>query len=378
MKRKIKVLHAITRLDRGGSSENTLLSAAGLARRGYDVDVLFGQTEEPSLHLLEEAERFGVNFIEEEDLIRNIHPFQDLVAFWEIYHFLKDKKYDIVHTHSSKAGFICRFAAKLAGVKKIIYTPHGHVFYGYFGKISTRIIIFAESLAARITDKIVGLTPAECDEWLRFGIGKKEQYVSIPSGVDFDMLKRKQLDERDLKEEMSIPPDKTLVGSIGRFVKVKGYEYFIEAAIELLRRRKDVYFLLAGDGPLCGKYKKMISSAGAEGRFHLIGWQENTSTVLKALDIFVLPSLNEGMGRVLVEAMFFEKPVIATRVGGVPSLVSDDAGLLIEPASAKAIETAIDELIENPKAGYKGRGKVIAEYSSNIMIERLDALYKEV
>ncbi|MGD2279430.1 MAG: glycosyltransferase, partial [Candidatus Omnitrophota bacterium] len=230
MKRKIKVLHAITRLDRGGSSENTLLSAAGLARRGYDVDVLFGQTEEPSLHLLEEAERFGVNFIEEEDLIRNIHPFQDLVAFWEIYHFLKDKKYDIVHTHSSKAGFICRFAAKLAGVKKIIYTPHGHVFYGYFGKISTRIIIFAESLAARITDKIVGLTPAECDEWLRFGIGKKEQYVSIPSGVDFDMLKRKQLDERDLKEEMSIPPDKTLVGSIGRFVKVKGYEYFIEAA----------------------------------------------------------------------------------------------------------------------------------------------------
>jgi glycosyltransferase involved in cell wall biosynthesis len=122
----------------------------------------------------------------------------------------------------------------------------------------------------------------------------------------------------------------------------------------------------------------MISSAGAEGRFHLIGWQENTSTVLKALDIFVLPSLNEGMGRVLVEAMFFEKPVIATRVGGVPSLVSDDAGLLIEPASAKAIETAIDELIENPKAGYKGRGKVIAEYSSNIMIERLDALYKEV
>ena len=385
MEKKIKVLHAITRLNRGGSAENTLLSAIGLARKGYEVDVLFGQTEEPSMHLLkelEEAERAGVNFIEEEDLVRNIHPFQDLVAFWEIYHFMRDKRYDIVHAHSSKAGLICRFAAKLAGVKRIIYTPHGHVFYGYFGKTLTRIIIFAESVAARLTDKIIGLTPAECDEWISFGVGTKDKYTVVPSGIDFNLIEKKELDERDIREELSIPEGKILVGSVGRFVEVKGYEYFVEAAIDLIKKNNNVYFVLAGEGPLRGKYQEMISKAGAEEKFHIIGWQENTNAVLKALDIFVLPSLNEGMGRVLVGAMYFGKPVVATHVGGVPSLVSEEAGLLVEPASSEGIEGAIEKLLESPEKARqmarKGRDKVIAGYSVEKMVNDLDGLYKEL
>ena len=382
MGEKIKVLHAITRLDRGGSSENTLLSAIGLARKGYEVDVLFGQTENANVHILEEARKAGVEFIEEDDLVRNIHPLQDIIVFWDIFHFLKDKKYDIVHAHSSKAGLICRVAAKLAGVKRIIYTPHGHVFYGYFGKVLTRFIIFVESLVSRITDKIVGLTPAECDEWVRFGVGRKEKYVAIPSGIDFNLMKKEALEERDVRKELSVPEDKTLIGSVGRFVGVKGYEYFIEAAIEQLKKRGDVFFLLAGDGPLRNKYKKMISLAGVEDRFRIFGWQESTASVIRALDIFVLPSLNEGMGRVLVEAMFFEKPVIATRVGGVPSVVSGDAGILVDPASAGAIGKAIDALLDDPgrrkELARKGREKALSEYSVEKMVEKLDTLYKEL
>jgi glycosyltransferase involved in cell wall biosynthesis len=382
VEKKIRVLHAITRLDRGGSSENTLLSAIGLANRGYLVDVLFGQTKNPNLRLLEKAERAGVEFIEEEDLVRNVHPIRDLAAFLNIRYFLKRNKYDIVHAHSSKAGFICRFAAKFAGVKKIVYTPHGHVFYGYFGKLFTRFVIFLEAIAAGITDRIVGLTRSECDEWLEHRVGKKEQYFVIPSGVEFDVMDAEASERRYWKEEMRIPGDKVVIGAIGRFIKIKGFEYFIEAGIDQIKKRDDVYFLLAGDGPLREKYEQMISSSGAGERFRIVGWQEMTAAMIEALDVFVLSSLNEGMGRVLIEAMYFGKPVIATRVGGVPSVVSGGVGLLVEPSSARAISEAIDRMLDDRQAafemGYRGREKALAEYSYGTMVDKLDALYKEL
>lgn len=380
MNDKIKILHAITRLDRGGSSENTLLSAIGLARKGYEVDVLFGKTEDANIRLLKEAEKYGVDFIEEADLVRDIHPLKDVLAFYEIFRFLRDKKYDIVHTHSSKAGLICRLAAALAGGSKIIYTPHGHVFYGYFGGLLTRAIIFAESVLSRMTDKIVGLTPAECDEWIGYGVGKKEKYTAIPSGIDFDSLEAHGSEDRDLKEELGVPKNCILVGSVGRMVGVKGYEYFVKAAVEICRTREDVYFVIAGEGPRRGDYKKTIDASGMSDRFHLIGWQDNVAGIIKGMDVFVLSSLNEGMGRVLVEAMFYGKPLVATRVGGVPSVVSDGVGVLVDPASSEAIKAAIERLADDPAGaaamGRKGREKALAGYSAQKMVDELDGLYR--
>ncbi|MDP8299353.1 MAG: glycosyltransferase, partial [Candidatus Tantalella remota] len=322
MANKIKILHAITRLDKGGSAENTLISAIGLAEKGYDVTLLFGKTEDANVELLKRAREAGVEFVEEEDLVRNIRPVKDLAALFDIRRFIKDNKFDIVHAHSSKAGIICRVAAWLAGVKNIVYTPHGHVFYGYFGKALTSMIIFAERAAALFTERIIGLTPCECEEWLTFGVGKREQYLAIPSGLEFGKMESDLFEGRDLRKELGIPSGKKLVGSVGRFVPIKGYEYFIEAAAALIKNGKDLYFALAGDGPLAGKYEEMISSLGIEERFHIVGWQENTGAFMRSLDLFVLSSLNEGMGRVLVMAMYYGKPVIATRVGGVPSVVA--------------------------------------------------------
>ncbi|MFC1570496.1 glycosyltransferase family 4 protein [Candidatus Omnitrophota bacterium] len=382
MAERIKILHAITRLDRGGSSENTLLSAIGLVEKGYEVTILFGETAEADVPLLKKAEEVGVDFILEEDLVRNIHPVQDMAAFFDILRFLKRNKFDIVHAHSSKAGFICRIAAKLAGIKKIVYTPHGHVFYGYFGRGLTRLILFVEAMTAHITDKIIGLTPAECEEWLSFGVGRKEQYTSIPSGVDFDLVYGHDPDERDLREELGIPKDKPLVGSVGRFVDIKGYEYFIMAAAELAKKRSDVCFILAGDGPLRERYNDMIRAENLQDRFHIIGWQKDIGVLIKALDIFILPSLNEGMGRVLVEAMALGKPVIATKVGGVPSIVSGGAGVAVEPHSSEALSDAIEKALDNPEETRemieKGREKVLAGYSASEMVDRLDKLYKEL
>ena len=227
----MRIIHAITRLDKGGSSTNTLLSVIGLARKGYEVDLLYGKTSGVDKKLIEQASKEGVKFIEEKSLLRDIHPIKDAVALLKVFLFFKKEKYDILHAHSSKAGLICRIAGKLTGIKNIIYTPHGHVFYGYFGRRMTTVIIFIESILAKITKKIVGLTLSECKEWLDFGVGKEEQYVVIPSGIDFEALDFLGRDFAGVKDKFNIPKDKILIGSIGRFVGVKGYEFFIQAAI---------------------------------------------------------------------------------------------------------------------------------------------------
>jgi len=382
MKKSVRVLHAITRLDKGGSPTNILLSAMGLADMGYKVDLLFGVTEEADEHLIERAGEKGVCFIEERSLIRSIHPVRDVIAFFKIFKLIKREKYDIVHAHAHKAGLICRIAAKCAGTKHIIYTPHGHVFYGYFTKGLTKFIILIEKIAAAMTDKIIGLTKAECDEWLKFGIGRKEQYVAIPSGIEFDALEQEAASGSDWKKEFGIPEGKTLVGSIGRFIEIKGYRYFIEAAISQVKKRDDVYFLLAGDGPLREEYEEMIASSGIKERFYILPWQKNIGAFIKALDIFVLSSLNEGMGRVLVEAMFFGKPVIATRAGGVPSVVSDGAGMLVEPASSRAISEAIDSILGDREKAHRmakiAHKKALEGYNAGLMVNAQDALYKKL
>ncbi len=382
MKDEIRILHAITRLDKGGSAVNTLLSAMALAERGYRVDLVSGRTGEADNRLLQRAEDSGVRFIVDKDLVRNIHPVRDTLSFVRMFRLMRRNRYDIVHAHSSKAGLICRAAAKCAGVKRVIYTPHGHVFYGYFGKALTRLIIFAEALLAFVTDRIIGLTTAECDEWLRFGIGKEDRYAAMPSGIEFDELKREADEGIDWKRELGIPPEGRLVGSVGRFIGIKGFGYFIEAAEEQAKKRDDVYFMLVGDGPLRGEYSGMVASAGMEGRFHIVPWQENIGAAINSLDIFILSSLNEGMGRALIEAMFFAKPVIATCVGGVPAVVSADVGILVEPGSSRAISEAMDRLLDDPQGsremGGRGRGKAIAEYSAARMIDDLDRLYREL
>jgi len=361
---------------------NTLLSAIGLAEKGYEVDLLSGRTMEPDNDLIERAGSSGVRFIYEERLVRDIHPVKDITAFFRVLGFLRRNRYDIVHAHSSKAGLICRMAAKCAGVKNTVYTPHGHVFYGYFGRELSRMVVFAEALLAHITDRTIGLTPAECDEWLRFGIGKKDMYEAIPSGIEFDRLELEAEKGKDWRKELGIPREAPFIGSTGRFAEVKGYKYFIRAAAEQVKKHPDTHFLLAGDGPLRGEFEKIIKTSGIEKNFHIIDWQENAGSVIKAFDVFVLSSLNEGMGRALIEAMFLCKPVIATRVGGVPSVVSKDTGALVEPASSQALAAAMDRLLSDrgklEEMGRKARERALAGYSAGEMVNRLDKLYREL
>ena len=380
---KVKILHLITRLDRGGSAENTVLTVSGLQRKGYDVTLVSGQTLEPTLKLAELGWQRGKDWTEIPELVRQISPVKDIKALFKIYALIKRGCFQIVHTHSSKAGILGRVAAKLASVPILVHTPHGHVFYGYYGPVLSHLFLLLERIWAKFTDRIVTLTEKGKQEHIQLKVATPEKFTIVPSGVQLENFLNVQEPSSALRQELGISSRDRIVGSVGRFVPIKGYRYFLEAAKEVLGQQSDVLFLLVGDGPLEKELKAFAEALGIAPRVVFAGYREDVAEMIALMDIFVLPSLNEGMGKVLVEAMAEGKPVVATKVGGVPELVSDNlTGILCPPKDSCAMAEAILKLLRDRelarRMGEEGRRRVYPRFDAKVMVEKIEGLYREL
>ena len=369
-----RVLHIITRLDVGGSTENTLISATRMPRTEFSSSLISGPTLDPPPRLAETLRTAGVPWFEAPCLVRSIGPAKDLRALWQLFRLVRKLRPDIVHTHSSKAGFVGRLAAKLAGAPHILYTPHGHVFQGYFSPQVTRGFIAMERLAARWTDRIITLTDAEADQHLAQGIGRREQFVTIPSGIDLDGV--------ILATPRRLAARGTIVGTVARLAPVKGHRYLLDAAPAILGRCPEVRFVLVGDGETRPDLEAQARGLGLTDRITFAGFRGDVPAVIAGMDLFVLPSLNEGMGRVLVMAMALGKPIVATRVGGVPELLGDDeAGILVPPGDPAALAGAVTSVLCDPSLaaalGEAGRRRA-TRYGAEAMLSLLAKVYREV
>jgi glycosyltransferase involved in cell wall biosynthesis len=375
MTNKPYVLHVITRVDGGGSAVNTVLSVEGAIERGYPVKLVTGSATaevaaQPYTLLLPE-------------LVRNVHPVKDLKALFKLAALIRREKPDILHVHCSKAGFIGRMAGFLARTKIIIYTPHGHVFWGYFGAAKTRFYLELEKLASLVTDKIVALTATERDEEIECGQAKPAKFVVIPSGVDLsEYTPRAAGKDPALCARFGVRPDQVVLGSMGRLVDIKGLDIGLSAFIKVAAEFPEIVLLIAGDGPEEAPLKKMAADAGLSDRVRFLGWLDAKPEFLSVCDLFVMPSRNEGMGRAAVEAMAAGLPVVASRVGGIKDLVIEgENGLLCEPENVEALTACLSELLHDlPRAramGERGAGRAKI-FSLQAMIDGLDELYGEV
>ena len=390
---KVKVIHIITRLDKGGSAENTMLTVLDQARRGYEVMLVRGNPRESSMSAEEErslesslqkAAALGVKVMMIPSLIRRIHLIQDLRAFWVLLMLIRREKPDIVHTHTSKAGILGRLAVKLAGVSRLIHTPHGHVFYGHFGRIKSAFFTFLERIFAPVTDRIITLTQQGTEEHLQFGVGKRHQFVSIASGVDLPLLYRRSVHPTRGKEKLGFSSACLLVGTVGKLVPIKGHATLISSAIEVTRSFPSARFVIVGEGPLEGSLRHQGETLSTAGLLHFVkAWGVETWDWIAGFDLFVLPSLNEGMGRVLIEAMAFGKAVVASRVGGVPDIVEDGkTGILVPPGDPKQLSEAILRLLKDQdlarRMGEEGKNRGDIRFSSDAMVSRIDEVYRVV
>ncbi len=370
----IRVLHVITRMDVGGSTENTVISATRMAVGEFTSSLISGPTADPPPGLRETLASAGVPWLIAPHLRRPVNLVADCRGLWELRPLIEKLRPDIVHTHSSKAGFLGRLAARRAGVRHIVHTPHGHVFGGYFPALETRAYAVLERLAARWTDRIVMLTDAEAAQHLALGIGRPEQFVTIPSGIDLDEV-RSALPTR-------LVSGTPVIGAVARLAPVKGHQHLIEAAPAILRRFPDACLLLVGDGELRGALEERAKALGLADRITFTGFRRDVPSTIAGMDLVVLPSLNEGMGRVLVMSMALGKPIVATRVGGVPELLGEgEAGVLVPPGDSAALADAICMLLENPararELGEAGKRRA-PRYSAKAMVAALAKLYHEV
>jgi len=314
-------------------------------------------------------------------LYRRISLWHDPLAFMWLLATLMRLRPQIVHTHTSKAGILGRWAAFLTRVPVICHTPHGHIFYGYFGPLKRAFFIWLERLTSRITDRIICLTEGEMADHLSFRIAPEHAFLVCPSGVDIESFKKKGNTRiaQGVRKKLGIPEEGLVVGTVGRHVKVKGHQVLLAAFRKMLEKRPNVLLCLLGDGPLKGDLERTAQEWEIMDRVRFIPWETDPRPVMSLYDIFVFPSLNEGMGRALVEAMAMAKPVIATRTGGIPDLVQEGVnGILVPPGDESSLADAMLTLAERPwRMQRMGEmSETLAErFSLRVMMERIERLY---
>lgn len=378
---RVRVAHIITRLCKGGAQENTFHTVRLANRNRFTVDLISGETFGQEGSIEDEVRAAGINVIRVPHLVRQVAPLHDLRALRHLTRLLREGGYGIVHTHTSKAGFLGRWAAKRSGVPIIVHTPHGNIFEGYFSGSLTRLFVAMERRAAQWTDRIIELTPRGVEEHLAQGIGRREQFSTIFSGIDLAPFTAAVARREATRRALGIEQHEFLVGAVARLEPVKGLTYLVSAAHAVLDALPNARFIIAGQGSLDGDLRTQAASLGD--RFRLLGPRDDVPDLMAAMDVFVLPSVNEGMGRVLLEAGAAGTPSVASRVGGVPDIIEDGrTGILVPPRDPEALARAIRTLAEDERLrqamGQAAQTSIVPEYGLDRMVARIEALYEEL
>lgn len=377
------ILHVITRMTRGGAQENTLATVQGLSKRGYQVTLLTGPSFGNEGEILSQALEEGLEVVILPELVREVSFWKDLIAYQKLRSWLAQRHYAIIHTHTSKAGFLGRVSAYFSSPSSIlIHTPHGHVFHSYFKPLKEKLFLVLERLTARWTDCLIALTERCRREHLELKVGIPEQWVTIPSGVEEKFFQ--DIGSREeLLNSLGISPERKIIGFIGRLAPVKGAAYLIEALPEIFQEIPEAHCLIVGEGEEKLRLEKRVEEWELKHRVTFAGHQKNPAPYLSAFDVLVVPSLNEGMGRVIVEGGLLCKPVVGTNIGGIPDLIEpQETGLLVEPKNPSQIAKAVMQLLQDPlrckRLGMTLRAKVLNGFTADQMLDKIDSLYQKL
>jgi glycosyltransferase involved in cell wall biosynthesis len=264
----------------------------------------------------------------------------------------------------------------------IIHVFHGHVFHSYFGPLKTRAFIAIERVLARITDRIVTISPAQRRDITEvYRIAPPDKTVVIPLGLELQpFVQAKQTSAGRFRSAFGIPPDAPLVGLVGRLAHVKNPALFLEAARLLVEQIPEARFALVGDGELRPALEQEVHALELTERVVFTGWHEDMPALYADLDLVALTSLNEGTPVSVIEALAAGVPVVATAVGGVPDIVTDQrTGLLVPSGDARAIAQAILTLLRNPPYGRRlaqaGQQEVLKRFNLARLAKDMESLY---
>lgn len=315
-------------------------------------------------------------------LVREIHPIKDLLALIGLVYYFRKISFDVVHTHSSKTGFIGRLAAKLCGVPIVVHTVHGFAFPTAKGKIGYSVMYLIEWFAKFFTDTLIVLNEADYQAAV-MQLGYSEKAVRImPNGVDIDHIES-GVSHSNRYLEYHILRDKRVVLMLGRLWPQKNPKLLVDAAITNLKHRtqEDLIFVFAGDGPLRSSLEAEVKRVELSEHFLFLGWVDNVLPLLGCADVFVLPSLWEGMPLAILEAFAARVPVVVSDIEAHKSFVSDKkTGFLFESDNVKSLVDVLEMVLNSSdmrqNVSSNAYEKVIKEYRLDRRCVELSEIYE--
>ena len=382
----VRVAHVITRMILGGAQESTLAICDALRRRpGWEPVLITGPPLGPEGELLGEVRRRGVPCFLVPQLRRAVNPVRDTAAFAHLVALFRRLRPAIVHTHSSKAGILGRFAARAARVPVIIHTVRDLPFHPHQSGLQNAVYIAAERVAARVTDHFTAVARAMVDGALAAGVGTPEDFTVIRSGIDVDAYADAGRHREEVRRRFGFGPQDFVIGKVARLFNLKGHRYLLDAAPAIVRACPRAKFLFLGDGILREALEARAGALGVRDRIVFAGLvpPDEVPACISGMDMLVHASLHEGLARVLVQALLCEKPVVTFDLDGAPEVVLDGVtGRLVPARSVDGLAQAAIWTIENyPQAvemAREGRRRFADEFRIETAVARTEALYRRL
>jgi glycosyltransferase involved in cell wall biosynthesis len=383
----VRILRVIARLNMGGPALHVAYLTDGLKKRGYDTTLVAGSLArgEDSMAFVADARDVPVTRIDE--LGREISPLRDLVATFRLARLIRREQPQILHTHTAKAGTVGRVAALLAGSRRppiVVHTFHGHVLRGYFGPVQSLFFRFLERWLAARTTALIAVSPQVRDDLVSLGIAPRERFAVIRLGIEVDeRIAPEQNGLMESRRYLGIPDDRFAVGWIGRMTAVKRTDDVLVAFKRLRENGVEATLCMVGDGPDRAGLEQRAHDLGIVRDTLFLGYQEDVAPFYAAFDALVLPSSNEGTPVSVIEALGAGRPVVATRVGGVPDVVRDgEDGFLVEPGATEELADRLEQLARDPalreRMGKLGRERVLPRYAVERLVADVDQLYRSL
>jgi len=382
--KKIKIANIISRLNIGGPSVHTVLLTKYLPNDKYDSMIASGSLSAGEGDMSYLVDQYEVEHRSINTLQREISLWDDFKAVRELYTLFRQEKPQIVHTNLAKAGMVGRLAAWLARVPVILHTYHGHVFSGYFSPRKTYIYILIERLMALISTQIVVISKMiKKDICSTYKITSEKEVSVIPLGFELNKMEPLNNYHGFFRKQFSIPDDVPVIGIVGRLTGIKNHDLFVEIANLLLQQNNQIHFLIVGDGEMRAELETKVATLGIVKNVHFTGWITETAKMYADIDIMMLTSKNEGTPVTVIEAMYYNIPVISSNVGGLSDLIDNGkTGYLINSLIAGDYIPIILKLLrseqERKSIGEAGHIFITDHFNIDRLITDMDNLYMKL
>lgn len=370
--RPIRILQVITSLDRGGAENHLLALLTHADRQAFDVEtaVLCGEGE-----LVPVFRQAGIPV----HLLKARGHF-DPLALGRLVRLVREGHFDIVHSHLFRADIYAGLAVAQLGEDRplLVSTRHNddRFFLNPFVGIVHYLISARQNLVIAISDHIAHFTVAR-------GVRHPARVRRVYHGLEPPVTRALEREGQRIRSELGISPDAFLVGNVGRLAPQKGQRHLIGAMPALLARIPRAHAVIAGGGDLENFLLDLAEETGVAERVHVLGPRKDVPALMHAMDVFAMPSIWEGFGLVLLEAMAAGRPIVASRVATIPEVVVDgQTGLLVPAGDPLALAEALAQLADQPglaaRMGEAGRERVRHQFSLEKMVGDTELLYREL